>query len=481
MFIKLVKVKSNNTHYVQVVTSYRDINNKVKHKLIKTYGILEDLILTNPYFLEELKEEIKNKTLEDSKDIQILNIGYLLIKKILFDYLKINSFYNNSTSNSVLYYIMSSILNNDSKTIYYKHKFNNILPYQLLLDELNHSYSTFIPYLTNIILNNNLISLDSVYCYVHNYNLFDVDLYRLSLSDNKRSGIALIVSNDIPLSYLQINSYKDLSVFKPFTDKIKSLYNIPSITLVGNKLSNTTSNFEFLFSSENKYIISKSVEHSNHHLFLLLDDNTTYIYNKEGTFGYKLVDLTRKISVKTLTNKIIEKNINEHVICIKINNVFINNNQSNAIKNISKTIIDNNLFSNLTTFPIKYYSNMVTTEDGKNVSGYYIFTTNDLSLTPAQIIQTYNKTYDLETIFNSTSYNNKDDVINYLTALIKELIKKHYNIDTNELNSDIIKADIILVDNKYVYIQNNNIINKLLNVTLKNTYYTLFEFEKIFK
>ena len=98
MYIKKEK-RPNNRLYLSIVHGYRDENNKVKHKTIKTYGYLDELEkqFSNPMAmigkeLEELKghditeltikninQKLENYNIDQDNE---KNIGYFLLKKI---------------------------------------------------------------------------------------------------------------------------------------------------------------------------------------------------------------------------------------------------------------------------------------------------------------------------------------------------------------------------------------------------------------
>ena len=109
MYIKKEKIKGNRL-YLSIVHGYRDENNKVKHKTIKTYGYFDELKKDHDDPLAFIEEELKKISEEDIEKLTIdninrklenydtntddeKNVGYFLLKKIylelgITDYLK---------------------------------------------------------------------------------------------------------------------------------------------------------------------------------------------------------------------------------------------------------------------------------------------------------------------------------------------------------------------------------------------------------
>lgn len=125
MYIR--KEKRKNRVYISIVQGYRDENNKVKHKTIKTYGYLDDLkkSFSNP--LTMIKNELVELQKDDINELIIKdidkeptsddfnnsddekNIGYYLIKKI-YSELGITDFLKNKQKKLNIDYDLNEVL-----------------------------------------------------------------------------------------------------------------------------------------------------------------------------------------------------------------------------------------------------------------------------------------------------------------------------------------------------------------------------------
>ena len=125
MYIR--KEKRKNRVYISIVQGYRDENNKVKHKTIKTYGYLDDLEKSFPDPLTMIKNELVELQKDDINELIIKdvdkeptsddfnnsddekNIGYYLIKKI-YSELGITDFLKNKQKKLNIDYDLNEVL-----------------------------------------------------------------------------------------------------------------------------------------------------------------------------------------------------------------------------------------------------------------------------------------------------------------------------------------------------------------------------------
>ena len=125
MYIR--KEKRKNRVYISIVQGYRDENNKVKHKTIKTYGYLDDLEKTFSDPLTMIKNELVELQKDDINELIIKdvnkeptsddfnnsddekNIGYYLIKKI-YSELGITDFLKNKQKKLNIDYDLNEVL-----------------------------------------------------------------------------------------------------------------------------------------------------------------------------------------------------------------------------------------------------------------------------------------------------------------------------------------------------------------------------------
>jgi len=95
MYIRLTKSgSSKSSTKVYLVEGYKDVNGKVKQRIVKSYGNLEDLEKEDPNILEKLKQEAKqlpkntvtlhlNMNEENSKEEDLLRLWTFLFGKYL--------------------------------------------------------------------------------------------------------------------------------------------------------------------------------------------------------------------------------------------------------------------------------------------------------------------------------------------------------------------------------------------------------------
>ena len=83
MFLKSARVKGK--EYIRIVESYRDEENKVKHKTIANLGRVDKLITLYPFFDKLIEKYIGDKytsieKINKDNNAKVLNYGYIIIK-----------------------------------------------------------------------------------------------------------------------------------------------------------------------------------------------------------------------------------------------------------------------------------------------------------------------------------------------------------------------------------------------------------------
>ena len=83
MFLKSAKVKGK--EYIRIVKSYRDKDNKVKHKNIASLGNVDNLINLFPFFDKLIEKYIGDKytsinNINKEDNTNVVNYGYIIIK-----------------------------------------------------------------------------------------------------------------------------------------------------------------------------------------------------------------------------------------------------------------------------------------------------------------------------------------------------------------------------------------------------------------
>ena len=95
MFLKSARVKGK--EYIRIVESYRDEENKVKHKTIANLGRVDKLINLYPFFDKLIEKYIGDKytsieNINKDNSAKVLNYGYIIIKD-MWDKYKLSEFF----------------------------------------------------------------------------------------------------------------------------------------------------------------------------------------------------------------------------------------------------------------------------------------------------------------------------------------------------------------------------------------------------
>lgn len=500
MFIKKVKINTNQKHSIYLVESYRDKEGKPKHRTIKNYGILEDLEKENPNILEELREEAKlltkDKKLDTIQTVDIdfdkiqtkslINYGYIFLERI-YKQIGISNFMKAYQKNKKCQYnlddilkllVFSRCLNPSSKKKTYENKGNYFFEFSdFKLEDIYKS----LDYLADIkdeltyamhqgISDYYGRDCTLVFYDVTNYYFESEEMTGLRQKgvskEHKKTGIVqmglFIDRNGIPITYeLFPGSTNDLSTMKPILEKIKKQYNLGKITIVADKGNNSGSNLDYIDKQEDKYIISQKIRMRGNKLADIVLDPKGYIENVSGTFKYKTVKRVRDI--KNKKGQVISS-IDEHLLCFWSLKEERYQHAKRGIldEKIDKFMNDPSLLNASNSFGVKkYFKKTVydkTTGEvvkAKNhyefneekyqrdiaLDGYYAIVTNDLELTPSEIIDKYRNLSVIEDSFRVTKtdlegrpvYVWTDEHIkgHFLTCFIALTLYRLLQIETN--------------------------------------------------
>lgn len=461
MFIKKVKINTNNKHSLYLVESYRGKDGKPKHRTIKNYGILEELQKENPNILRELKEEAKRLTQQKKEDStqtididydklqtkSLVNYGYVFLER-LYNKIGLSSFMKNYQDKVKCQYnlddilklmVFSRCLNPASKKKTYENKGNYFFEFSDF--KLEDMYKS-LDYLANIkddvsyamhqgISNEYGRDCSLVFYDVTNYYFESEELDGLrqkGVSKEKRkTGIIqmglFIDRNGIPITYeLFPGNTNDLSTMKPILEKIKKQYNLGKITIVADKGNNSGKNLDYINKNGDHYIISQKIRMRGNQLANIVLNQEDYMMNESGTFKYKTVERMRDI--KNKKGQVIST-IKEHLLCFwslkeeryqhgkrglldETIDKFIHNpsllNASNSFgvkKYFKKTTYDKDTGEIIKT-KNHYEFNQEKYERDIALDGYYAIVTNDLDLTPFDIIDKYRQLSVIEDSFRVT-------------------------------------------------------------------------------
>ena len=462
MYIRLSKSESTKDYIVYLVEGYRSKDGKTKQRTLKSFGYLSELTKDNPYALDELKQWAKEETEKLKKekslpmtieldklqtvDKRLLNYGYVFLERIyqriglsrfMQDYQsKVNCQYNLDDILKLL--VFSRCLNPGSKKKAYEGKGNYFFEFSdFKLEDIYKS----LDYLANskdditLAMHEGITETYDRDCTLVFYDVtnyyFESDettgLRQRGVSkEKKKTGIVqmglFIDRKGIPITYELFPGHtNDLSTMRPILEKIKKQYNIGKITIVADKGNNSGKNLDYIDTQQDKYIISQKLRQHGRGLSDIVLDQEGYITNSTGTFKYKTVEREREIK----ENGKVVSTIKEHLLCFwslkeeryqhgkrglldeKIEQ-FMNDpsrlNASNSFgvkKYFKKTTYDK------TTGEIIQTNNRYTFDHEKYerdtaLDGYYAIVTNDLTLTPFEIIDHYRQLSVIEDSFRVT-------------------------------------------------------------------------------
>jgi len=461
MFVKVTTSPDKKHKKVYLVEGYRDHDGKVKHRTIKRLGNLDELEKNNPNALYDLKQWAKDETkrLKGKVSIDILfsenqsysdnlvNYGYVFLERI-YKQIGISDFMKTYQENKKCLYdlddilkllVFSRCLNPSSKKKTYEKKGNYF--FEFIDFKLEDIYKS-LDYLADIkddltyamhqgISNHYGRDCTLVFYDVTNYYFESEEMIGLRQKgvskENKKTGIVqmglFIDRNGIPITYeLFPGSTNDLSTMKPILEKIKDKYNLGKITIVADKGNNSGKNLDYINKQEDKYIISQKIRMRGNKLADMVLDPKGYIENASGTFKYKTIKRVR--DNKNKKGQVISS-IDEHLLCFWSLKEERYQHAKRGIldEKIDKFINDPSLLNASNSFGVKkYFKKTVydkTTGEvvkAKNhyefneekyqrdiaLDGYYAIVTNDLELTPSEIIDKYRNLSVIEDSFRVT-------------------------------------------------------------------------------
>ena len=322
MFIRLSKSKTSKLVKVYLVEGYRDENNKVKQRIIKSYGNLHELEAKNPDILEKLKAEAKNipsstatitfntlKTNDEKESDK--NYGYFFLER-LYKELELPQFFKLQTGTTKHSFnldkifqllVYGRILHPESKSATVEKKNQYFESFNVTLDSVYESLS-----LMNNFKEDLQLHLHKKISEVHGRDVslvfYDVTNYYFEseVEDNLRKvgpskekkktpivqmGLMLDRSG-IPVGYkLFSGNTHDSTTLIPIMSEMKSRYNLERIILTADKGLNSGKNLAFLVEKGDGYIVSQKVRGASKAFVEKVLDEDGYIYNSSKTFKIK--------------------------------------------------------------------------------------------------------------------------------------------------------------------------------------------------
>lgn len=449
MYIRLSKSDSTKDYIVYLVEGYRTKNGKTKQRTLKSFGYLSELTKDNPNALEELRAWAKEETnrLKQEKTIPInieldklqtldkkpLNYGYVFLER-LYNKIGISEFMQDYQSKVKCQYdlddilkllVFSRCLNPSSKKKAYEGKGNYFFEFSDFKLESIYKSLDYLASMKDDITQAMHEGIRKTYGRDCTLVFYDVTNYyfesdetnglrqRGVSKEKKKTGIIqmglFIDRNGIPITYELFPGHtNDLATMRPILKKIKRQYNLGKITIVADKGNNSSKNLDYIDKQNDYYIISQKIRQRGNQLADIVLDQDDYITNNTGTFKYKTVERNREIK----ENGKVISTIQEHLLCFwSLKEERYQHGKRGLLdEKIDKFISDPSLLNASNSFGVKKYfkkttydkttgevvktKNSYTFDQEKYerdiaLDGYYAIVTNDLELTPYEIIDHY--------------------------------------------------------------------------------------------
>ena len=537
MYIRLSKSASTKDYIVYLVEGYRTKDGKTKQKTLKSFGYLSDLTKDNPNALEELRQWAKEETkrLKEEKkeplnidlnklqtlDKRPVNYGYVFLER-LYNKIGLSSFMKSYQKRLKCQYdlddilklmVFSRCLNPGSKKRAYENKGNYFFEFSDFKLEAMYKSLTYLANIKDELTYAMHEGIHSEYRRDCSLVFYDVTNYyfesetmdglrQKGVSKEKRkTGIVqmglFIDRNGIPITYeLFPGNTNDFSTMKPILEKIKKQYNLGKISIVADKGNNSGRNLDYIDKQGDTYIISQKIRMRGNELSDIVLDQKDYIMNESGTFKYKTVK--RKREIKNKQGKVIST-IKENLLCFwslkeeryqhgkrglldETIDKFINNpsllNASNKFgvkKYFKKTEYDKDTGEVVKT-KNHYEFDKEKYERDIALDGYYAIVTNDLDLTPADIIDKYRQLSVIEDSFRVTKTDLEGRPIYVWTD---EHIKGHFL--TCFISLTLYRLLQMETGHKYSVSKLKEALNSASTVLLERNIYLLHKTDEIFK
>ncbi|MDR2867679.1 MAG: hypothetical protein LBV55_03380 [Acholeplasmatales bacterium] len=495
MFIKLVKIPKKNTHYVQVVESYRDENQIPRHRVLYSYGILEEIQKERPNFLEELKENLKTDFIDFKLDLlkehtnTMENYGYIIIDKLLRELSldKIITHYckdNDAAYQSLLQVLIFRILQTNLKNPLDKLFNFNIKNPSIIKEDLQKIMS----YQEEIIkdlyqINKSHIDRSDVMCNVVDFYLEkDTNLTTPEIEHH----VTLTLFSDIlkqPL-YYSIKAHlemRDNTDYKEVIEIARTTLNLDDITLVAKKEGVNSPLIEVKFAQNNYYIMGSLIKNAEHPYSSIANDKASFKSLPSKGISYKLVTLLRDVFVETKSGKIFKKTLNEKVLLL-----FFTDEGYELNKALS-FLLEENLNIDLENYLFISAKNEV----HKGLT-FYSISTNDLDLSFYDII---NKYLYLQQVKHDFSEHFDEEInsvalnffLNYLVNMFNTTIVRlsDYKYSLKNIYESLKLAKLIKIRSDLVMITYLDPLLKILlskwEIELTKQYYRSEKLRRIFK
>lgn len=459
MFIKQSKSKTSDKTQLYLVEGYRD-GKTIKHRTIKKYGALEDLILKNPDILNELKIEAKRLTLEKEENIislildlnqnneqstDIKNIGSSFIEKV-FESLKLKTLLNDLTVDEKfrydLYEILSflvtmRIIKPASKLDNYLNKQFLYREYDLSLDDMYRSLDKLFSYKAAIIkhLDDHMVKhyhrdKTVVYYDVTNYYFESnqtSDLRETGASkENVKHPIVTmglyIDEHNYPITYDMFKgNTHDSKTFIPSFNKIRDDLNVKKCIVVADKGINGGNNIKHLIDHGHGYIFSSKIRGASQKIIDLTLDEKGYI-KLSDQFKYKEAIIKRKVIYENEMGRPKSIEVEEKIVIFYSKNyadkakherdkvlesleIYINNpkllkgkTKQGRLKYLKQQEL-NETTGEIVESKLIVSKDMSKIQKDESLDGFYMISTNQIDLSASEIISKYRGLWQIEKSF----------------------------------------------------------------------------------
>lgn len=459
MFIKLAKSKTSNKTQLYLVEGYRD-GKTIKHRTIKRYGALEDLILDDPNILEKLKEEARLLTLEKDDNIisllldlnkpneassDIKNIGSFYVKKV-FDSLELKPSLDGLTKDDKIQFslydvlsflVIMRIIKPGSKLDNYLNKDLLYFNQTLSLDDIYRSLSRLFSFKNEVIkhLDNHMIKnyqrdKTVVYYDVTNYyfesnKTSDLKEVGPSKENVKHPIITMglyIDENNYPITYEMFKgNTHDSKTLIPSFNEIKNHLSVKKCIVVADKGINGGNNIKHLIEHDHGYIFSSKIRGASKEIIDLTLDTNGYVAMGEA-FKYKEALITRVVTYENEMGRKKTFKVKEKVVIFHSKNYAdkAKHERDKILESLETYISNPKLLKGKTKQGrLKYLKQeeynketgeVITAElhltkdyekikKDEDLDGFYMISTNQIELSGAEIINKYRGLWQIEKSF----------------------------------------------------------------------------------
>lgn len=323
MYIRVTKSPTSKHSKVYLVEGYRDAQGKVKQRIVKNYGNLEELQAKDPDILDKLRLEARGMDLNQvTVELSLkqkngtngpdLNYGHFFLDA-LYEQLRLPDFFRKAGEGTKKAYdldeivrllVFSRVMDPASKLAtlenqesFFQSRFrvemNSLYRSLSALNEIKEDLQAF---LHKEVSASYARDCSLVFYDVTNY-YFETDreddLKRIGVSkENRKSPIVqmglFIDRNGLPICYrLFPGNTSDTSTLIPVVGEMKANYGLGRVILTADKGLNSGNNLAYLVSQGDGYIVSQKLRGASRAFIGKVLEEDDYAYNKARTFKVK--------------------------------------------------------------------------------------------------------------------------------------------------------------------------------------------------